>query len=331
MSRGNSRGSWLDRTVVGTGCVLLVLPLFIWMYGTATGNHFAANVPEMTLVSGLFFIPIGFLLVVCGLQNLVEPGSKIEKFVDGLFLLACIFAGPVGILLYIARYIKRRDELAEEMSEQMPVAPSDDPFVQENRRSNKRVILGVVIGIGLLMSLIVFTQIWVHLNPTEQLWVKLWGLRLAVISGMVVAAYFIKRKAASAALNNPWNIMGWVTAVMAGLFALTMLMQVIEKSIPGVDKHQPRYVFDGQELVTTIISPETGEKNRSLYSPLSDSKGQVKSTGFSRKTESRGALAQRARARLAGWRLSGRSTAGRTGGRHFWFCRSFFYTEAIDA
>ncbi|WP_232107162.1 serine/threonine-protein kinase [Gimesia alba] len=266
VSRGNSRGSRLDRAVVWTGCVLLVLPVFIWMYGTATGNHFAANVPEMTLVSSLFFIPIGFLLIVCGLQNLVEPGSKAAKLIDGLFLLACVIAGPIGILLYIARYIKRRDALAEEKSEQMPVTPSDDLFVQENRRSNKRVVLGVVLGIGLLMSMVLFTQIWVHLNRDEQLLAKIWGLRLAVISGMLVAAYFIKRKAASAALNNPWNIMGWVTVVLAGLFTLTMLMQVFEKSIPGANKNHLVYEIDGQQPVETSISPETGLKTETYGS-----------------------------------------------------------------
>lgn len=290
VSRGNSRGSGLDRSVAWTGGVLLLLPLFIWMYGTATGNHFAANVPEMTLVSSLFFIPIGFLLIVCGLQNLVKPGSKTAKLVDGLFLLACVFAGPVGILLYIARYIKRRDALAEEKSEQMPVAPSDDLFVQENRRSNKRVVLGVVLGIGLLMSMVLFTQIWVHLNRDEQLWAKIWGLRLAVISGMVVAAYFIKRKAASAAMNNPWNIMGWVTAVLAGLFTLSMLMQVIEKNIPAANKKQRVYEIDGQQPMETIVSQETGEKREVYGSRVLVQKNQLNQQASEAGKENLGAI-----------------------------------------
>lgn len=245
---------------------MLLLPVFILLYGTATGLHFAANVEEMALVSALFFWPIGLLVLVCGLQNLVEPNSKTAKFIDGLFMLACVIAGPLGILLYIARYLKQRDTPVAANLEQPPVTSGDDPFVREHRRSNRRVILGVVIAIGLLLGAILSVQIWMHLNQVEQQWVLIWGLRLAVICGMFIAAYFIKRKAASAARNNPWNIMGWVTAVLAGLFTLTMMMQVFEKSIPAAKKHQPGYVYDGQEPSETFISPKTGDKVE-VYSP----------------------------------------------------------------
>ncbi|HAH48804.1 MAG TPA: hypothetical protein DCM07_28985, partial [Planctomycetaceae bacterium] len=112
MTPQGKRGSQLDRIVVGVGAVLLVLPLLIWLFGVSTGLHFTGSVSEMALVSTLFFVPVGLLVMICGAQNLVEPDTRAEKVLDGLFLLACLFAGPIGILLYIARYLKRRDARA---------------------------------------------------------------------------------------------------------------------------------------------------------------------------------------------------------------------------
>tara|TARA_E500000305_G_scaffold111956_2_gene130352 strand:+ start:87971 stop:92701 length:4731 start_codon:yes stop_codon:yes gene_type:complete len=260
---GVSRGSWGDRAAVWLGSIMLVLPVFILLYGTATGQHIAANVEEMTLVSALFFGPIGLLVLVCGLQNLVAPNSKTAKFMDGLFLLACVIAGPLGILLYIARYLKQRDNPVAGNLEQSPVTSGEDPFVREHRRSNRRVILGVVIAIGLLPGAILSVQIWRHLNQVEKQWVLIWGLRLAVICGMFIAAFFIKRKAASAARNNPWNIMGWVAAVLAGLFTLTMLMQVVSE--PGSDWVE--ITFDKQYPVTRI-STKPGEEIHVVSQPV---------------------------------------------------------------
>ncbi|MAC52787.1 MAG: hypothetical protein CME31_09610 [Gimesia sp.] len=260
---GVSRGSWGDRAAVWIGSIMLVLPVFILLYGRSTGQHFAANVEEMTLVSALFFGPIGLLVLVCGLQNLVAPNSKAAKFMDGLFLLACVIAGPLGILLYIARYLKQRDNPVAGNLEQPPVTSGEDPFVREHRRSNRRVILGVVIAIGLLLGAILSVQIWRHLNQVEKQWVLIWGLRLAVICGMFIAAYFIKRKAASAARNNPWNIMGWLAAVLAGLFTLTMLMQVVSE--PGSDWVE--ITFDKQYPVTRI-STKPGEEIHVVSQPV---------------------------------------------------------------
>ncbi|HAW27009.1 MAG TPA: hypothetical protein DCY03_02650, partial [Planctomycetaceae bacterium] len=182
---------------------------------------------------------------------------------DGLFLLACVIAGPLGIFLYIARYLKQRDNPVAGNLEQPPAISGDDPFVREHRRSNRRVILGVVIAIGLFLGAIMSVQIWIHLNQVEQQWVLIWGLRLAVICGMFIAAYFIKRKAASAARNNPWNIMGWVVAVLAGLFTLTMLMQVVSE--PGSDWVE--ITFDKQYPVTRI-STKPGEEIHVVSQPV---------------------------------------------------------------
>lgn len=231
ISEQTPKGGWVDRLAVWVGGGMLVLPLFIGIFGASTGLHFTASVPEMIIVSSLFFCPLGLLLVVCGMQNLVVPDSTAAKVWDALFLVACLFAGPIGMLLYIARYIKRRDERLLEPEKRVPAAPSDDLFVEENRRSNKRVILGVVIGVCLLLSAGLLTQIWIHLNETEQYWALNWGLKLVVVCGMFAAAYFIRRKGVRAAQKNPWNIMGWVTLMLASMFALSVGMQLKDK--PG--------------------------------------------------------------------------------------------------
>ncbi|MCA9018626.1 MAG: serine/threonine protein kinase, partial [Planctomycetaceae bacterium] len=176
--RGNGRGSLFDRIALGVGAVMLALPLMIWIFGISTGLHFTGSLAEMVLVSTLFFVPVGLLVLICGAQNLVEPDSTAEKVLDGLFLLACLFAGPIGILLYIARYLKRRDARAAGDLEQQPASPGDDPFAQEHRRSNKRVIIGVLVGCLLLLSSILFVQIWRHLNTIEQGFLLNWGLNL---------------------------------------------------------------------------------------------------------------------------------------------------------
>ncbi|MCA9017365.1 MAG: hypothetical protein KDA77_18730, partial [Planctomycetaceae bacterium] len=254
VAAGISQGSWGDRAAVWVGGIMLIGPLLIWLYGVATGQHFADSVTEMTLVSALFFCPLGLLVMVCGIQNLVPPTSKAAKFMDGLFLMACFFAGPVGILLYIARYIKRRDERSETQLETKSVVPSTDAFIQENRRSNKRVILGVVFGVSLLLSSVLFVQIWQHLNKTEQYWILNWGGKLLVVCGMFIAAYLIKRKAESAAMNNPWKVMGWITTLLAGLLVLSMLMQV---NAPGSDEVVIDYDVNYPVM---FISTEAGEK-----------------------------------------------------------------------
>ncbi|WP_145109670.1 serine/threonine-protein kinase [Gimesia panareensis] len=233
MTPQGKRGSQVDRIVVGVGTVLLVLPLLIWLFGVSTGLHFTGSVSEMTLVSSLFFVPVGMLVMICGAQNLVEPGSISEKVLDGLFLLACLFAGPVGILLYIARYLKRRDARAAGILEQQP-APEGDPFAQEHRRSNKRVIIGVLVGILLLLSSILVVQIWRHLNATEQGFMLNWGLNLLVISMMLIAAYFIRRKGAAAASRNPWIVMEWVTILVACLMLLSLFLPTL--GISGNDQ-----------------------------------------------------------------------------------------------
>ncbi|WP_339734304.1 protein kinase [uncultured Gimesia sp.] len=260
---GGSRGSWVDRAVIWAGCIMLLLPFFIWISGMASGLHYKSKVMDVALISLLFFGPLGILVLVCGAQNIVKPESKSAKILDGLFLLACLGLGPLGILLYIARYMKRRDAQAAEKTQQLPVTSSDDPFVQENRRSNKRIILGVLFVLSLLLISMLYVQIWIHLNEVEQQWVRIWGLRLAVVCGMFVAAYFIKRKAASAARNNPWNIMGWVTAMLAGLFTLSMLMQVVSK--PGSD--WVVITFDKQYPVTRI-STKPGEEINVVSQPF---------------------------------------------------------------
>lgn len=228
-SRGGVRGKPLDHLAVWAGGIMLVLPLFIWTFGMATGLHFTSSVSEMVFVSLIFFGPVGMLVMVIGAQNLVEPGSNAEKILDGLFLLACLFAGPIGILLYIARYIKRRDS---ESRPQPPAAANVDPFAREHRRSNRRVILGVVIGVGLLLGSVLFIQIWRHLSQSEQAWAQNWGLKIAVVLAMFGAAYLIRRKAATAAERNPWNVMAWATVLLAGLFSLSLLMQI---TVPPVN------------------------------------------------------------------------------------------------
>ncbi|WP_417392206.1 serine/threonine-protein kinase [Gimesia sp.] len=249
MTPQGKRGSQFDRIVVGVGAVLLVLPLLIWLFGISTGLHFTGSVSEMALVSTLFFVPVGLLVMICGAQNLVEPNTRAEKVLDGLFLLACLFAGPIGILLYIARYLKRRDARAAGDLEQPPVTSGDDPFAKEHRRSNKRVIIGVMVGLLLLLSSILFVQISRHLNTTEQGYLMSWGLNLLVVSMMLIAAYFIRRKGAEAASRNPWIVLEWVTILVACLMLLALVLPTLGKPI----KDQVILQYHGSDPISNVI------------------------------------------------------------------------------
>ncbi len=259
VSEGVARGNWLDRAAVCGGCIMLLIPLFLWLIGTAGGGHFTPSVSEMVVVSLLFFGPLGLLVMVCGIRNLVEPDSKSAKVMEGLFLLACFFLGPIGILLYIARYITRRNECSQAKPEQIPVAPSDDLFVQEHRHSKKRVILGGLIGVVLLLNFYLFVQNWLYLNHIEQFRTLNWDLKLVVVCGMFGAAYFIKQKGATAALKTHWNLMGWGTAVLAGLFSLSLLMQIV--SPVSTDTNDLVFIdYRPHRPITEIELLETGEK-----------------------------------------------------------------------
>ncbi|MAX37862.1 serine/threonine-protein kinase [Gimesia sp.] len=249
MTPQGKRGSQLDRIVVGVGAVLLVLPLLIWLFGVSTGLHFTGSVSEMALVSTLFFVPVGLLVMICGAQNLVEPDTRAEKVLDGLFLLACLFAGPIGILLYIARYLKRRDARAAGDLEQQLATSGDDPFAKEHRRSNKRVIIGVAVGLFLLLSSLLFVQIWRHLNTTEQSYLMSWGLNLLVVSMMLIAAYFIRRKGAEAASRNPWIVLEWVTILVACLMLLALVLPTLGKPI----KDQVILQYHGSDPISNVI------------------------------------------------------------------------------
>ncbi|MCA9007791.1 MAG: hypothetical protein KDA70_21145, partial [Planctomycetaceae bacterium] len=246
---GNGRGALIDRIALGAGAVMLALPLMIWIFGISTGLHFTGSLAEMVLVSTLFFVPVGLLVLICGAQNLVEPDSTAEKVLDGLFLLACLFAGPIGILLYIARYLKRRDARAAGDLEQQPASPGDDPFAQEHRRSNKRVIIGVLVGCLLLLSSILFVQIWRHLNTIEQGFLLNWGLNLLVISVMLIAAYFIRRKGADAASRNPWIVLEWVTILVACL----MLLALVFPTLAQPENKRVILTYRGSAMISNVI------------------------------------------------------------------------------
>jgi len=254
-----SRGSWGDRAAVWVGGMLLLVPLFLWLIGSAGGGYFTSSVSEMVVVSLLFFSPVGLLVLICGAQNLVEPDSRAEKLMEGLFLLVCLILGPLGILLYIARYIKRRDKLTEAKTK--PVAPGADPFVEEHRRSNKRILLGVVIGVLILLSLIVFVENVRHLSEIALYRALNWDLKLVVVCGMFVAAYFIKRKGAGSVMNYSWNLMGWVTAMLAGLFSLSMLLQIVAPVTTNSTDFVVIY-YNPKRPIIEIEEMETGIKHQ---------------------------------------------------------------------
>ncbi len=286
---GASRGSRLDWFAVWAGATMMLLPMFVWISGWSAGMHMQAKIMDAALLLTLFFGPVGLLVLIFGAQNLVQPGSKSQKILDGLFLLACLCLGPLGILLYLAHYLKRRDKPSEEKTHPTPVAPDDDLFENEHRRSNKRVILGVLFVLSLLLMPMLYMHFWIHLQPAEKIWVSTWGVRLTVVCGMFIAAYLIKRKAASAARNNPWNIMGWVTAVVASTFAFTLLMQQIGPA-EYVNRKQRVFEIDGQAPTKTYISKETGEKVEVYAAPTLVQKGKLGERAAAEKRPQLGAI-----------------------------------------
>ncbi|MDF1746038.1 MAG: bifunctional serine/threonine protein kinase/MFS transporter [Gimesia sp.] len=258
-------GRWVDRGAVWVGGLMLLIPFFIGLFGMATGRHFTGNVTEMVLVSLLFFGPVGLLVLVCGMQNLVHPESKSAKILDGLFLLVCFVLGPLGILLYIARHIKQKEARGAKQPEEKPVTPGADLIVQEHQRSNKRIVIGVLSGIAGLALLFFLAHAYRHLNTTEQHLVLSWGLKLFVVSGMFGLAYYIKRNSGFDALSNPWKSIGWLVLsamiFIPSLFAVSLLVPKFAR-MSGSDEVVIDY---DEQYPITIVSTKSDTDDIQAY------------------------------------------------------------------
>ncbi len=144
------------RLAMWVGGLMLLAPLVLWLIGMSGGGHFATSVEEMVVIASIVCLPIGFLILICGAQQFVTPGTTAASIVDGLFLLACIFLGPIGLLIFISHQFKKREaQLAD--GGQRPPTPLADKFderiAQERSQSNKRILFGVGFVAGILLMI----------------------------------------------------------------------------------------------------------------------------------------------------------------------------------
>ncbi len=215
---------WGDLLAVWIGGLMLLVPFVLWGIGASGGGHFATSVEEMVLYSLLFFEPLGLLVMIYGLQKIVQPESTVSKILDGLFLLICFLSGPLGLLLYVARYMKERNARAPVDAEQSITNSSlDDRIAEEQANSNKRVIIGVTIGIGLLLLLWLLNSAWGQIQEWQRYWFVVWGVICVATMGPFIVMKFFRE-----ALKNPWKAIGWlvlsVPLFFLGLFAVFILL-----------------------------------------------------------------------------------------------------------
>src|SRR5690606_3161044 len=88
-----------------------------------------------------------------------------------------------------------------------------------------------------------------HLNTTEQGYLLSWGLNLLVVSMMLIAAYFIRRKGAEAASRNPWIVLEWVTILVACLMLLALVLPTMGKPV----KDQVILQYHGSDPISNVI------------------------------------------------------------------------------
>ena len=245
-----------DRFAVWLGGLILLVPIFLWGIGTAGGGHFASSVEEMVIVSLIFCGPVGLLVMVCGAQNIVQPESTWAKALDGLFLLGCIFAGPLGILMYLVYYIKKRDARSDRNERQRVLASHDDRIREDQRRSNKRVLIGVGVGIGLLL---VTWMLGVELGVLRKTQISMHDWLIFSVKGCVIAGglfgcvILFKSVGFRAAINSPWKMIGWMI-LLVPLFIFGMF--VVFLIAPMFARASNDLVFIDYDLKTPVTEIE---------------------------------------------------------------------------
>lgn len=261
---------WGDRLAVWAGGLILLVPLFLWGIGSATGWYFTGNVLEMVIVSLLFCGPVGFLLMVCGAQNMVQPGSTASKILDGLFLLGCFFAGPVGVLLYVANYMKKRDaHFKREDSHRVP-EPRDEMIIDEQRRSNKRVLKGVGIGVGFLL-LVWGLSYGLGVLRQSQISVSVWfflsTVSCLIIAGVLLGSKMVRSNFFRETIKSPWKILGWIILCVPLLFLCMFMVFLFAPMFARASNDSVFIDYDPKNPIMQIEVIETGKKYKHISHP----------------------------------------------------------------
>ncbi len=269
-SGSHQSGYWGDRFAVWAGGLLLLVPLFLWGIGSATGWHFAGNVLEMVIVSLLFCGPVGLLVMVCGAQNMVQPGSTSSKILDGLFLLGCFFAGPVGVLLYIANYMKKRDSHFKREDTRRVAEPRDELIVEEQRRSNKRVLAGVGIGVGFLV-LVWGLSYGLGVLRQSQITISDWFF-VSTVSCLIMVGLFLGVKAVRSnffreTIKSPWKILGWMILCVPLLFLFLFMVFLLVPMFARASNDSVFIDYDPKNPIMQIEVIETGKKYKHISHP----------------------------------------------------------------
>lgn len=259
------QGHWGDRLAIRAGSLMLFVPFVLWGIGASGGGHFASSVEEMVFISVVFCVPAGLLLMVCGAQNMTPSGTTLAKVLAGLFLIACILAGPLGLLLYIARYIEKRDAHSSGEAKQRVPRAFDDMVVSEQRNSNNRVLIGVSVGFGLLMILWMLSSGWGHLQKTRISildWFVISLIACGVVGGFIITWRFFNSGRFREMFNSPRKAISRfalaVPLLILGFCSIYLLLPMYAKTPTDVVIID----YDRKNPITEIELVETGEKQQ---------------------------------------------------------------------
>ncbi|MFK7778499.1 MAG: protein kinase [Gimesia sp.] len=259
---GHPRGPWGDRFAVWAGGLLLLVPLFLWGIGSAGGGHFATSVEEMVLISLLICGPIGLLVMIYGAQNIVQLHSISANVLDVLFLLGCLLLGPLGILLYITHYKKKRDTRSDREEKQRILESIDVRITEEQRRSNKRVLIGVGVGIGLLLMIWGLSYGWGVFRKSQISiydWLFVSAIVCVIVGGLFVCIKVFKSESFRSTINSPWKMIGWMILCVP-LFFVCLFILFLLAPMFARESNDVVLINYNSKLPITKISTETGQQ-----------------------------------------------------------------------
>lgn len=223
-------------------------------------NHHIRKAGRYTLWLGLCLICIPLLMILSGyvLRNgdPMQLGSVLFFFPFGLF---AIFAG--GLTLYITHIINKaptKERLKAPSHDTSTKEFGQEIIAQEQRSSNKRIILGVVVAIGLMTIIILLIEIMTTkqlLFPSIHDWTIFSFIALGIAGGVALIVNIIRSRK-SKVFYSPWKILGWMVVTGICLFFVSLLMPQFAKPPHNVVEAH----FDSR---LPIIQIKTGLDQRS--------------------------------------------------------------------
>jgi len=233
-------------------------------------NHQISKAGRYTLWLGLCLIFIPLLMILSGYilgnGDPMQLGGELLVFSIPFGLFAIIVGGLTLYITHIINKATAKESLKTVQHDPSELKSVEDIIVQEQRRSNKRIILGVVVAIGLMTIITLLIEIMTTkqlLFPSIHDWTIFSFIVLGIAGGVALIVNII-RKRKSKVFYSPWNILGWMVVTGICFFVVSLLMpRMVTRPHNVVQAH-----FDSR---LPIIRIDTGLDQRShngIYSAV---------------------------------------------------------------